>query len=261
MMARSTNAPFSVTEPTSKDCPVTIGGVAAALDYGNKSFGSSSRSPQTFFQIAFARSTIASKSIEQSGCALPKCSKTGTLSSSRVAEHSQDPKLTCGWPSSSGRSECSRHSRSRAPRVAGMLVETQSTDQGHRRRHVRRAVYCPAAVTLHTVLPTSSAISKAPVLSIATPTGRPRASPFAFCTTCRIACCAPARNSYDEADTIFGEPCRFKHWPDVLIHVWREEMTAFSRSNFNDASRVKGLERTYGKFPAVISSRCRMPKD
>jgi hypothetical protein len=33
-------------------------------------------------------------------------------------------------------------------------------DQGHRRRHVRRAVYCPAAVTLHTVLPTSSAISK-----------------------------------------------------------------------------------------------------
>ena len=23
----------------------------------------------------------------------------------------------------------------------------------------------------------------------------------------------------DEADTIFGEPCRFKHWPDVPIHV------------------------------------------
>jgi hypothetical protein len=31
-----------VTEPTSKDCPVIIGGAAAALDYGNRSFGSSS---------------------------------------------------------------------------------------------------------------------------------------------------------------------------------------------------------------------------
>ena len=31
-----------VTEPISKDCPVIIGGAAAALDYGNRSFGSSS---------------------------------------------------------------------------------------------------------------------------------------------------------------------------------------------------------------------------
>jgi hypothetical protein len=31
-----------VTEPTSKDCAVMIGGAAAALDYGNRSFGSSS---------------------------------------------------------------------------------------------------------------------------------------------------------------------------------------------------------------------------
>ena len=77
MMARSTNAPFSVTEPTSKDCPVTIGGVAAALDYGNKSFGSSSRSPQTFFQIAFARSTITSKSIEQSAVHFLNAPKPG----------------------------------------------------------------------------------------------------------------------------------------------------------------------------------------
>ena len=23
----------------------------------------------------------------------------------------------------------------------------------------------------------------------------------------------------EEADTIFGEPCRFKHWPDIPIHV------------------------------------------
>ena len=36
-----------VTEPTSKDCPVIIGGAAAALDYGNRSFGSSSRRPLT----------------------------------------------------------------------------------------------------------------------------------------------------------------------------------------------------------------------
>ena len=39
--------------------------------------------------------------------------------------------------------------------------------------------YC-TDVTRQTVFPTSSAISKAPVLSTATPTGRPRASPFAF---------------------------------------------------------------------------------
>ena len=36
-----------VTEPTSKDCPIIIGGAAAALDYGNRSFGSSSRRPLT----------------------------------------------------------------------------------------------------------------------------------------------------------------------------------------------------------------------
>src|SRR5579872_1397649 len=59
-----------------------------------------------------------------------------------------------------------------------MHVGEQSTEQN--RRGEGLAVYCSAAVTLHTVLPTSSAISKAPVLSIATPTGRPRASPFEF---------------------------------------------------------------------------------
>ena len=36
---------------------------------------------------------------------------------------------------------------------------------------------------------------------------------------------------------------------------WREEMTAFFRSNFNDVSRVTGLERRCIKFPVVISSR------
>jgi hypothetical protein len=40
--------------------------------------------------------------------------------------------------------------------------------------------YRPSEVTRQTVLPTSSAINNAPVLSTATPTGRPRASPFAF---------------------------------------------------------------------------------
>ena len=42
------------------------------------------------------------------------------------------------------------------------------------------AVYRSAAVTRQTVLPTSSAISRAPVLSTATPTGRPRASLITF---------------------------------------------------------------------------------
>ena len=42
---------------------------------------------------------------------------------------------------------------------------------------------------------------------------------------------------------------------------WPEEMTAFFRSNFNDVSRAKGLERRYSKFPAVFSSCCQMPKD
>ena len=23
----------------------------------------------------------------------------------------------------------------------------------------------------------------------------------------------------EEADTVFGEPCRFEHWPDIPIHV------------------------------------------
>src|SRR6478672_4270605 len=36
----------------------------------------------------------------------------------------------------------------------------------------------PAYVTRHTVFPTSSATIRAPVRSTATPTGRPRASPF-----------------------------------------------------------------------------------
>jgi hypothetical protein len=62
----------------------------------------------------------------------------------------------------------------------------------------RPAAVCPAAVTLQTVLPTSSAISKAPVLSIATPTGRPRASPLAFknpvTTSSALPCGRPPLN-------------------------------------------------------------------
>src|ERR1700724_2489265 len=42
----------------------------------------------------------------------------------------------------------------------------------------RGAPHWPADVTRQTVFPTSSAIRRAPVLSTATPTGRPRASPL-----------------------------------------------------------------------------------
>ena len=66
----------------------------------------------------------------------------------------------------------------------------------------------------------------------------------------------------EEADTVFSEPCRFERWPDILIHVLAgEETIAFSRLNFNGVSRVKGSEWRWRKFPAVISSRCRMRKD
>jgi pimeloyl-ACP methyl ester carboxylesterase len=41
-----------------------------------------------------------------------------------------------------------------------------------------------------------------------------------FCTMCRRTCCAAARNCpREEAETVFGEPCRFERWPDILIHV------------------------------------------
>jgi hypothetical protein len=42
------------------------------------------------------------------------------------------------------------------------------------------AYYCPAELTRQTVFPTSLAISSAPVLSMANPTGRPLAFPSAF---------------------------------------------------------------------------------
>ena len=49
--------------------------------------------------------------------------------------------------------------------------------------------------------------------------------------------------------------------PTSPFTFWPEAMTAFSQSNFNDASHVKGWERRYSKYPVVISSRCQMPKD
>jgi hypothetical protein len=42
----------------------------------------------------------------------------------------------------------------------------------------------------------------------------------------------------EEAETVFGEPCHFEHWPDIPFMFLREETTAFSRSNFNGACRA-----------------------
>ena len=58
----------------------------------------------------------------------------------------------------------------------------QSSVQAWRHREaslILRPGYLPAEVTRQTVFPTSSAIRSAPVLSTASPTGRPRALPSA----------------------------------------------------------------------------------
>jgi len=65
----------------------------------------------------------------------------------------------------------------------------------------------------------------------------------------------------EEADTIFGEPCRFKHWPDIPIHVLAGRDDRFFPIEFQRRVARESLERRYSKFPVVISSRCRMPKD
>ncbi|MGC1587284.1 MAG: alpha/beta fold hydrolase [Rhodomicrobium sp.] len=81
-------------------------------------------------------------------------------------------------------------------------------------------------------------------------------------TTCCIACCAPDRNRHVRRPTPFSaSPAALSTGPTSPFMFWQEEMTAFSRSNFNDVSRAKGLERRYSKSPVVISSRCRMPTD
>ena len=64
----------------------------------------------------------------------------------------------------------------------------------------------------------------------------------------------------EEAETVFGEPCRFERCPTSPFMFLREETTVFSRSNFNDVSRVSGSERRWRKSPAVISSGCRIRK-
>jgi hypothetical protein len=62
----------------------------------------------------------------------------------------------------------------------------------------------------------------------------------------------------EEAETVFGEPCRSITGPTSPFTFWREGTIAFSRSNSNAVSRVRGSERRWWKFPAVISSRCRI---
>jgi hypothetical protein len=63
-----------------------------------------------------------------------------------------------------------------------------------------------------------------------------------------------------EADTVFGQPCRFERWHDIPFMLLREETTAFSRSNFSGVSRVKGSEGSWRKLPVAIWSRCRIRK-
>ena len=64
----------------------------------------------------------------------------------------------------------------------------------------------------------------------------------------------------EQAETVFGEPCRFERWPDIPFMFLRDETTAFSRSNFNGVLRVKDSVRRWMKFLVAISSRCRTRK-
>ena len=64
-----------VTVPTSKDCPVIIGGAAAGLDYGNRSFGSSSSRPLTKAQAKHRLAFIAHPSI--AAISSPPCLLSG----------------------------------------------------------------------------------------------------------------------------------------------------------------------------------------
>src|SRR4029079_8987012 len=75
-----------------------------------------------------------------------------------------------------------------------------------------------AELTLHTVFPTSSATSSAPRLSIATPTGRPIASPLSSTKPVRTSMGAPLGAPPENGTKItlyplrglrFHEPC----WP------------------------------------------------
>jgi hypothetical protein len=69
------------------------------------------------------------------------------------------------------------------------------------------------------------------------------------------------RRMREEAETVFGEHCRFERWPDIPIHVLAGKDDRFFPIEFQRLSRAKGSERRRKKFSAAISSRCRMRKD
>jgi hypothetical protein len=51
------------------------------------------------------------------------------------------------------------------------------------------------------------------------------------------------------SEIAFGQPCSFERWPDIPFTFWREETTAFSRSNLNSVSRVKGPKKDVEEIP------------
>src|ERR1700733_13432642 len=73
-----------------------------------------------------------------------------------------------------GRAQASETKQSRGPRVRCYFIADFAD-----------------GVTRHTALPTSSATSSAPCLSIRTPTGRPCASPLSFRNPVRTSCGLP----------------------------------------------------------------------
>ena len=65
----------------------------------------------------------------------------------------------------------------------------------------------------------------------------------------------------EQAATVFGEPCRFKGWPNILIHVLAGRDDRFFPIDFQRRSPVKGWARRWIIFKAAIWWLCRMRKD
>jgi hypothetical protein len=64
----------------------------------------------------------------------------------------------------------------------------------------------------------------------------------------------------EEAETVFGEPCRFERWPDVPIHVLAGRDDRFFPVEFQRRVACEKLGKEVEEIAAVISSRCRMQK-
>ena len=65
----------------------------------------------------------------------------------------------------------------------------------------------------------------------------------------------------DEADTIFDEPCHFRRWPDIPIHLLAGRDDRFFPIEFQRRVARDRLGKEVHQIPGVISSRCRMPMD